>query len=123
MFISIQINGYMSNDPKSPDYWRRHYTLVDDEFGEVSGESASAGVGVGASAGVAAIIIEYSKRKLNVEGNLVKHLMQVCSENNWKLTKVLARFDKACPNPQYAEFAALWKTVDQTKLLKYAVFM
>ena len=83
---------------------------------------ARARAGRFAGAGVAAIIIEYSKRKLNVEGNLVKHLTQYCSKYNLKLTKVLASYDQACLNPQYAEFAALWKTVDQAKLLKYAMF-
>ena len=120
MFISVKINNWLSEDPKSPDYWRFNYTLVDDEFGEVSGVGAC---GAGAGEGVAAIIIEYSKRKLNVEGNLVKYLTQYCSEYNYKLTELLAWYDQICLDPRFAEFADLWKTVDQAKLLKYAVFM
>ena len=101
--------------------------LVDDEFGEVSGAGVGAdviaSVGADVIASAAAIIIEYSKRKLNVEGNLVKYLTQHCSKYNYKLTELLARFDQVCLDPRFAEFAALWKTVDQAKLLKYAMFM
>ena len=120
MFVSIQIVEYFSSDHKSLYYWQFSYTLVDDEFGEVSGEVSDASVGM--FAGAVAIIIEYSKRKLNVEGNLVKYLTQYCSKYNWKLTELLAWFDQACLDPRLAELAKLWKTVDQAKLLKYAVF-
>ena len=26
MFQSVKIDNWLSGDPKSPDYWRRHYT-------------------------------------------------------------------------------------------------
>ena len=125
MFQSIKIDNWPSDNPESPNFYRFNYILVDDEFGEVSGAGAGVDVfvGLGAGAGAAAIIIEYSKRKLNVEGNLVKYLTQLCSKYNDKLTELLAWFDRTCLDPQCAEFAVLWKTVDQAKLLKYAVFM
>ena len=41
MFVSVKFNNWFSSDPKSPDYWRFNYTLVDDEFGEVSGAGMS----------------------------------------------------------------------------------
>ena len=123
MFVSVKISNLFSSDPKPTDYRRFNYTLVDDEFGEVSGVGMFAGVGASACAGEIAIIIEYSKRKLNVEGNLVKYLTQHCSKYNYKLTELLAMYDQACLDPQFAEFFELWKMVDQAKLLKYAVFM
>jgi hypothetical protein len=71
---------------------------------------------------VGSIIIEYSKRKLNVEGNLLKYLTHLASQYNWKLTELLAWYDNYCLNPKFAEFAVLWKIVDQQRLLKLSIF-
>ena len=59
MFVSFKIIDWLSSEPKSPDFWRFNYTLVDDEFGEVSGAHvrgrgvAGVGADVGGAVGVA----------------------------------------------------------------------
>ena len=124
MFISIKIDKWFSNDSKSPDYRRCQYTLVDSEFDSVSGASAGAGAGAGAgaSAGAGAIIQEYSKRGLNVEGNLLQYLLLLQRQYHWPIHEAISWYNKADQNPRFHEFAQLWKLVDQDKLKKYAVF-
>lgn len=121
MFQSIKIGSYLSKDQKSSNYWRCEYTLVDSEFGSVTG----AGINsiAGAMAAPSAIIIEYRKRKLNVEANLLKYLLYVCRRQDYELISLLARFDTNSEYENSKEFAALWKTIDQSKIMKYAVLI
>ena len=125
MFISVQIDKWLSDDPNSPDYWRCQYTLVDSEFGSVSGvgacASAGPGAGVGVSACTSAIIQEYSQRGLNVEGNLLQYLLWLQRKYHWPIHEAIPWYNQAAQDPRFQEFAALWKLVDQDRLKKYMI--
>ena len=94
MFQSFSFHGWFSSDLKSPDYWRYRILWWMTSLAQCRARAfarASAWAhGRRIGAGTYAIIIEYCKRKLNVEGNLVKYLTQYCSKYDWKLTDLLS---------------------------------
>lgn len=92
----------------------KYYMLIDDEFGKVLGYDNEAGE-------IGAIIVEYRKRGLNVEANLCKYLLDI-NNTGGTLAERLAEYTIPGVETDHP-FDKLWATVDQTKILKYAVFI
>jgi hypothetical protein len=118
MLQSLEKHTYLSDVVEDPEYWIFKYTLFDDLFGQVSGEAPSAINVPGYGSAVAPIIIEYNKRGLNVEAQLAIYLLRLCKSYDNELKWLLADYDRS----ETAEFQKLWKTVDQSKILMYAIF-
>lgn len=86
MLIDIQYKRYIGYDAATKLH-SYEFDITDSEFGSVVGVGAGdgdAGAVVGAGfegegQGASAVIAEYSKRNLNVAGNLVK-LLLICSK-------------------------------------------
>ena len=105
-------------NPHDPEDYSRRYILIDNDFGQVIGisdESTIGGKGM-----VIAIIREYSSRHLNVEGNLCIFLLQQCERSGWSIKQMLTYLDTMAKRDE--PFANFWNTVDQEKLLSYAIF-
>jgi hypothetical protein len=127
MFQSLNRENYLSEEAGDPNYWIFQYTLVDDQFGEVNGiapdfpspDATNMDMNVPSPS---PIIIEYRKRGLNVEGNLVIWCLQQCNIYDCSTKDLLKLFDVASGIDGNERFAELWKTVDQAKVLRLATF-
>lgn len=118
MFHSLHKHNYLSEVVEDPDYWLFKYTLIDDKFGKVSGAAPAAINVPGYATRISAIIVEYSKRGLNVEAQLAIYLLDICKRYDYNLKVLLADYDKS----DTQAFQKLWKTVDQKKILRLMVF-
>jgi hypothetical protein len=101
---------WVSNDPKSPDCYKWKYILTDSDFGKT--------VGISTAPMPAPIIIEYSKRSLNVEANLVLYFLEMQRKYDEPLKIQLLVLNQSTNE----EFIKLWKTVDQDKIDKWLVW-
>jgi hypothetical protein len=104
------------------DLWEFEYSLIDSNFGEVLGTGHApfypssnflADIMI-----VDPIIIEYSKRNLNVESNLALFLLDICRKHNYKMKSILSWFDRS----NQEVFIKLWKTVDQSKIMAWIIW-
>ena len=83
MFHSLHKHNYLSEVVEDPDYWLFKYTLIDDKFGKVSGTAPAAINVPGYASAISSIIIEYSKRGLNVEAQLTIYLLDICKRHGY----------------------------------------
>lgn len=123
MFISQSQKFYFSRNSNG---WVLDYVLVDSEFGEVSGTALDFLIPESCNWNIASpapIIIEYRKRGLNVEGNLIGWLLWECRRFSLSLKYLLQKLNDISGREQNQAFRDLWKTVDQQRLLRLTVFV
>jgi hypothetical protein len=122
VFTSFELINWISDT--SPDFT---YLLIDDQFGKVSGIGPAPYPAMRYNPtphpSPGPIILEYGHRNLNIEGNIALYFLQQCQECDWKLKYILQWCNERCCDPKNSKFAKLWQTVDQSKILKYAVFI
>lgn len=115
MFQSYQFKGYRESERSHPDYWLFEYDLTDSEFGETSGAAYGPNIGC--------VITEYRKRNLNVELNVLAAIIKWYPGTS--ISDHLKNYDdyNYKHKPPCSDFQKLWQSVDQKKVLKYAVFL
>lgn len=138
------INWVSESKDDDPDYWRFDYTLIDDVFGMVIGVAQAPILIIDGSDGdisniddslpedtypatphllmIGAIIQEYYRRHLPVEGQLARYLLQCCKEHHCSMRALMDNYNDVAQKEHNAEFAQLWKLVNQTKVMMLAVF-
>ena len=116
MFNSIKFISHNRDDFFDSDFNLYDYVIIDSEFGIIEGVA----VAPCPCPGTIAIITEYQKRFLNVEGNLAIYLCEVCEKHKFPLKEVLFSYEKFCNRRE--DLDQLWKNIDINKILKYMVF-